>query len=152
MKLASVLTPLSETNLRLASQCGVEGIVIRYPGLTLEELSAAKRHPERFGLQVFATLGIDIPQTIRRLGHHIQYVHFRDAKGTAEAFTETFHDNGPTDMAAAIRALREIGFSGPIRPDHVPQLEGEDHGEPGYTMLGRLFAFGYIRGLIHGTA
>ena len=38
-----------------------------------------------------------------------------------------------------------------MRPDHVPQLEGEDDGEPGYTMLGRLFAFGYIRGLIHGT-
>ena len=97
-------------------------------------------------------MGIDIPQTIRRLGHHIQYVHFRDTRGTAEAFSETFHDNGPTDMAASIRALREIGFSGPIRPDHVPQLEGEDEGEPGYTMLGRLFAYGYIRGLLHGTA
>lgn len=320
MKLASVLTPLSETNLRLAAQCGVEGVVIRYPGPNLEDLLAAKRRPEEFGLQVFAvegylpiekikigadqdgvelqaikrlirqmgtvgipllcynfmagtdwvrtqldaperggakvtafnladarramslnshaviasptiaspsikatalwsnlerflhevipaaeasgvtlamhpddpplseflgkarimnsvenferlvnlvpssrnaicfcqgtfaTMGIDIPQTIRRLGSHIQYVHFRDAKGTAEAFTETFHDNGPTDMAAAIRALREVGFSGPIRPDHVPQLEGEEDGEPGYTMLGRLFAYGYIRGLIHGTA
>ena len=100
----------------------------------------------------FATMGVDIPQTILRLGKHIQYVHFRDAKGTADSFAETFHDNGPTDMAAAIRALREIGFCGPIRPDHVPQLEGEEDGEPGYTMLGRLFAFGYIRGLLHGTA
>ena len=35
MKLASVLTPLSETNMRLASQCGVEGVVIRYPGYTM---------------------------------------------------------------------------------------------------------------------
>ena len=39
----------------------------------------------------------------------------------------------------------------PIRPDHVPQLEGEDDGDPGYTILGRLFAWGYIRGLLHGT-
>lgn len=99
----------------------------------------------------FATMGVDIPQTIMRLGKHIQYVHFRDVKGTPDSFVETFHDNGPTDMAAAIRCLKEIGFSGPIRPDHVPQLEGEDDGEPGYTMLGRLFAFGYIRGLLHGT-
>ncbi len=99
----------------------------------------------------FATMGVDIPATIRRLGAHIRYVHFRDARGTAESFVETFHDNGPTDMAEAIRALREVGFDGPIRPDHVPQLEGEDDGEPGYTMLGRLFAFGYIRGLIQGT-
>lgn len=99
----------------------------------------------------FATMGVDIPVTIRRLGRHIRYVHFRDVRGTPEAFAETFHDNGPTDMAAAIRAYREVGFAGPLRPDHVPQLIGEDDGEPGYTMLGRLFAFGYIRGLIHAT-
>ena len=55
-------------------------------------------------------------------------------------------------MAAAMRAYREIGFDGPMRPDHVPQMVGEDDGEPGYTMLGRLFAFGYIRGLMHATA
>jgi mannonate dehydratase len=34
------------------------------------------------------------------------------------------------------------GFDGPIRPDHVPQLAGEDDAEPGYTIKGRLFAFG----------
>lgn len=100
----------------------------------------------------FATMGVDIPETIRRLGPHISYVHFRDVRGSAENFTETFHDNGPTDMAAAIRALREVGFTGPIRPDHVPQLDGEDDGEPGYTMKGRLFAYGYIRGLLDAAA
>lgn len=100
----------------------------------------------------FATMGCDIPSTIRHFGSKIQYVHFRDVRGTPESFAETFHDNGPTDMAAAMRALREVGFSGPMRPDHVPQLVGEDDGEPGYTMLGRLFAYGYIRGLMHATA
>jgi mannonate dehydratase len=30
-------------------------------------------------------------------------------------------------------------------------LIGEDDGEPGYTMLGRLFAYGYIRGLMDAT-
>jgi len=100
----------------------------------------------------FAAMGVDIPAAIRRLGPHIKYVHFRDVRGTAESFAETFHDNGPTDMAAAMRAYREVGFAGPMRPDHVPQLVGEDDGEPGYTMLGRLFAFGYIRGLMHATA
>jgi len=100
----------------------------------------------------FASMNVDIPATIRRLGPHIKYVHFRDVRGTRDSFAETFHDNGPTDMAAALRAYREIGFDGPMRPDHVPQLVGEDDGEPGYTMLGRLFAFGYIRGLMHATA
>jgi mannonate dehydratase len=99
----------------------------------------------------FASMNVDIPATIRRLGPHIKYVHFRDVRGSRESFAETFHDNGPTDMAAAMRAYREIGFVGPMRPDHVPQMVGEDEGEPGYTMLGRLFAFGYIRGLMHAT-
>jgi mannonate dehydratase len=98
----------------------------------------------------FASMGVDIPATIRRLGPHIQYVHFRDVSGTRDDFVETFHDNGPTDMAAAMRAYRGISFNGPIRPDHVPQFVGEP-GEPGYTMLGRLFAYGYIRGLMHAT-
>lgn len=100
----------------------------------------------------FAAMNADIPETIRRLGPHIKYVHFRDVRGPRESFVETFHDNGPTDMAAAMRAFREVGFDGPIRPDHVPQMVGEDDGEPGYTMLGRLFAYGYIRGLMHATA
>lgn len=99
----------------------------------------------------FAEMGADIPDAIRRLGAHIKYVHFRDVTGTADCFTETFHDNGKTDMAAAVRAYREVGFDGPIRPDHVPQLVGEDDGEPGYTMLGRLYAYGFIRGLIQAT-
>lgn len=100
----------------------------------------------------FATMGVDIPATIQRLGPYIRYVHFRDVRGTPQDFVETFHDDGPTDMAAAIRAYRAIGFDGPIRPDHVPQLAGEEDGEPGYTMQGRLFAYGYIRGLLDATA
>jgi mannonate dehydratase len=96
----------------------------------------------------FRAMGVDIPETIRRLGSFIRYVHFRDVRGSRESFVETFHDNGPTDMVAAVRAYREAGFAGPIRPDHVPQLVGEDDGEPGYTMLGRLFAYGYIRALL----
>lgn len=117
----------------------------------LVELVPSPRNGICFCQGTFATLGVDIPETIRRLGKSIRYVHFRDVRGTAELFSETFHDNGPTDMAAAMRAYREIGFAGPIRPDHVPQLVGEEDGEPGYTMLGRLFAFGYIRGLLHGV-
>lgn len=104
-----------------------------------------------FCVGTFVEMGVDIPRAIRRLGSHVQYVHFRDVAGTAESFVETFHDSGPTDMAAVIEALRDVGYRGTIRPDHVPQLVGEDDGEPGYTMLGRLFAFGYIRGLLHGT-
>ena len=99
----------------------------------------------------FVAMGEEIPDAIRRLGPHTKYVHLRDVRGTAESFVETFHDNGPTDLAESIRLLKEVNFTGPIRPDHVPVLEGEGNENPGYTMLGRLFAFGYIRGLLHGA-
>ena len=99
----------------------------------------------------FAEMGADIPEAIRQLGPFIRYVHFRDIRGSCESFAETFHDNGPTDMVTALRTYREIGFRGPIRPDHVPQLIGEESGVPGYTMLGRLFAYGYMRGLLQAA-
>jgi len=54
-------------------------------------------------------------------------------------------------MAAAIRAYRSIGYQGAMRPDHVPTLDGETNEHPGYGMLGRLFAVGYMRGLIQAT-
>jgi len=118
----------------------------------LMNLVPSKANKLCFCQGTFSALDLDIPATIRRLGQHIAYVHFRDVRGTAEDFIETFHDNGPTDMAEAMRAYRDIGFTGCMRPDHVPQLVGEDDGEPGYTMKARLFAYGYIRGLMHATA
>ncbi len=99
----------------------------------------------------FAEMGAEIPSTIRRLGPHIKYVHFRDIRGTSNRFVETFHDEGQTDMVEAMRAYRDIRFDGPMRPDHVPQLAGEEEGEAGYTMLGRLFAVGYMRGLMQAV-
>lgn len=99
----------------------------------------------------FAEMGVDIPATIHRLAPLIHYVHFRDVRGTAESFEETFHDAGQTDMAAAMRAYHAIGFTGIMRPDHVPKLEGEAGDGSGYSMLGRLFAVGYMRGLMHAV-
>lgn len=117
----------------------------------LVKLVPSRHNAICFCQATFAMMGVDTPATIRRLGPHIKYVHFRNARGTAADFAETFHDNGMTDMVAAMQAYRDIGFTGPLRPDHVPQMHGEDDGEPGYTMLGRLFAYGYIRGLMHAT-
>lgn len=117
----------------------------------LLRLAPHERNGVCFCQGTFAEMGAPIPETIRRLGPAIRYVHCRDVRGTAKDFVETFHDDGPTDMAEAFRAYRDVGFSGPLRPDHVPQLVGEMGGEPGYTMLGRLFAYGYLRGLMHAT-
>ena len=77
----------------------------------------------------------------------IFFVHFRDVRGQPAKFNETFHDNGKTDMLACMEAYREIGFSGVLRPDHVPTMEGDSNEEFGYSSIGRLYAIGYIRGL-----
>ena len=74
-------------------------------------------------------------------------MHFRDVQGTVQNFKETWHDDGPTNLFACMRAYREVGFDGVLRPDHVPSLAGEPNDRPGYAILGRLFAVGYIRGL-----
>jgi len=91
----------------------------------------------------------DLPAVIRELGRRdaIAFVHFRDVRGTADDFVETFHDDGQTDLAACVEAYAEVGFEGPLRPDHVPTLAGEDNHRPGYATMGRLFALGYIKAL-----
>ena len=50
-------------------------------------------------------------------------------------------------MMECMRAYHDVGFDGPLRPDHVPALEGESNESFGYASLGRLFAIGYIKGL-----
>ena len=101
----------------------------------------------------FSEMGTDIPETIRHFGDKIHFVHFRDVAGAVPNFRETFHDNGKTDMHAAMAAYRDIGYGGVMRPDHAPFLEGAgDEGDPsGYTMLGKVFAVGYMRGLLESV-
>lgn len=100
----------------------------------------------------FSTMGADIPAEIRRFAAlgKTHFVHFRDVRGTPERFVETFHDDGQTDMYEAMRTHREVGYEGVMRPDHVPTMAGESNERPGYEMLGRLYAIGYMRGLIEG--
>jgi mannonate dehydratase len=98
-----------------------------------------------------APAGEDPAAGVRRLGPHIAFAHFRNVTGRAEHFRETFHDNGDIDMPAVIRAYHEIGFQGALRPDHAPSMAGESNETPGYEMLGRLYAAGYMRGLLQAT-
>ncbi len=80
----------------------------------------------------------------------IFFVHFRDVEGQREYFRETFHDNGPTDMAGMLKIYHEGGFDGPIRPDHAPTIGDESNENPGYAMGGKVLAIGYMRGILEG--
>ncbi|WP_435102915.1 mannonate dehydratase [Halarchaeum sp. P4] len=115
------------------------------------EMYDSPNHGVTFCQGNFSAMGADVPETIRRFGEKIHFVHFRDVEGHPEKFHETWHDEGQTDMRAAMDAYLDVGFDGPIRPDHVPRmLDEEDRSEAqsGYTDMGRLFAIGYIRGLL----
>jgi mannonate dehydratase len=100
----------------------------------------------------FKLMGEDIEALAREWCRQkrIFFVHFRDVEGTREHFVETFHDNGPTDMAHMLEVYHESGFDGPMRPDHAPTMEGESNEHPGYAIIGKVFAFGYMKGIMDG--
>ena len=103
---------------------------------------------------------VDIPGLVRKWGRDvINFVHFRNVKDLSGVkpsthFTETFHDEGDIDMYEAMKAYIEIGFDGPMRPDHVPVMATEIEAgmRGGYTTLGNLYAIGYMRGLAEAVA
>lgn len=96
-------------------------------------------------------MGEDLPKVISELGEKIFFVHFRNASGTKSKFRETFHDNGSIDMVEMIRLYLKYCPDVPIRVDHVPTMAGEDNGIPGYGEIGRLFAIGYLKGILEAS-
>lgn len=105
-------------------------------------------HGITFCQATFKAMGENIFELIEEFSKKIFFIHLRDIKGTANCFQETFHDNGPTDMAQAMKAYRDAGINTLIRPDHTPAMVGEDNSKPGYEMQGRLFAVGYMKGIM----
>lgn len=94
----------------------------------------------------FSEMGTNVIEAIRYFGSRkkIFYVHFRDVKGTADNFVETFIDEGQTDMFEAMKAYKEVGFDGPMIVDHTPHVvDDTDWGH-----RGRAYAMGYIKALI----
>jgi mannonate dehydratase len=89
--------------------------------------------------------GVDMIEAIRRFGRQkkIFFAHFRNPRGQVPVFEEVFPDEGSTDMVAAVRAYRDVGYDGVIRVDHAPAVEGDTHSE-------RTFAYqvGYFKGIV----
>ncbi len=106
-----------------------------------------------------ATAGEDLVAAARRLAPRTHFIHVRDVRGTAQAFDETFPDEGVTDMPALFRAYAELGLDVPIRPDHAPTMAGDSHGAlgtaggiaVGYEATGMAYTVGWMRGLMRAT-
>lgn len=102
----------------------------------------------------FSLMGADIPTVAEYFGKRklIHFVHFRNVRGGKFKFEETFHDEGQIDMYKSMEAYYSVGFRGPIRPDHVPTMAGDSNEFPGYSTIGSLFAWGYIKGLMEAVS
>ncbi len=91
----------------------------------------------------------DLPAMVRRFGHRIHFAHCRNVRLTGQRrFHETAHPSGQgsVDLCRVLRALREVGFAGPIRPDHGRMIWGET-GRPGYGLYDRALGVMYLQGL-----
>lgn len=93
-------------------------------------------------------MGEDLYKVIPELAEKIFFVHFRNTTGHKLSYRETFHDNGEIDMAKMLMLYKKCGVDVPIRVDHVPLMAGEKQEVAGYTAIGRLFAIGYLKGLM----
>lgn len=114
-------------------------------------LSDSPRHKLTFCQGTIATMGEDIPTAIGALASRTAFVHFRDIDGRPDRFVEAFCDQGMTDKPAAMTAWLRSGYDGYVRTDHVPTMYGETNAHPGYGLLGRLHAVGYLQGLKAGV-
>lgn len=91
----------------------------------------------------------DLIDIIHALKGRIHFAHVRNIRHTGLGqFEEACHlsADGSYDMAAIIRALRETGFDGVIRPDHGRMLWGEK-AIPGYGLYDRALGAAYLCGL-----
>jgi mannonate dehydratase len=95
----------------------------------------------------------DLPAMIHRIGNRVHFAHCRNVQVTGEhRFHETAHPSakGSVDMLAVMKAFRDIGFAGPMRPDHGRMIWGES-GRPGYGLHDRALGAMYLQGLWEGV-
>ena len=91
----------------------------------------------------------DLPGMIRALKGRIHFAHVRNLKFNSDGdFEEAAHlsSDGSFDLYEIMKALYDIGFEGPIRPDHGRMIWGEV-AMPGYGLYDRALGATYLNGL-----
>jgi len=91
----------------------------------------------------------DLPDMIRSLKGRIHFAHVRNLKfNSRDDFEEAAHlsSDGSFDMYEIVKALYDIGFDGPIRPDHGRMI-WDEKAMPGYGLYDRALGAAYINGL-----
>lgn len=91
----------------------------------------------------------DIPDMVRSFCGRIHFAHIRNIKITGErCFEESAHktEADSLDIFEIVKAYRDCGFDGYIRPDHGRMIWGET-GRPGYGLYDRALGAVYINGI-----
>ena len=91
----------------------------------------------------------DIVDIIHALRGRIHFAHVRNIRYNSPGnFEEAAHlsSDGSLDMYKIMKALYEVGFDGPIRPDHGRAIWGEVS-MPGYGLYDRALGCAYLNGL-----
>ena len=93
----------------------------------------------------------DIADMVRYFGGmgRIHFAHCRNVLITENgSFEESAHlsSKGSLDMYEIIKAYHDVGFDGPMRPDHGRMIWGET-GRPGYGLYDRALGAVYLNGL-----
>ena len=91
----------------------------------------------------------DPPDMIRSLKGRIHFAHVRNLKFNSPTdFEEAAHlsSDGTFDMYEIMLALYDIGFDGPIRPDHGRMI-WDEVAMPGYGLYDRALGATYLNGL-----
>lgn len=91
----------------------------------------------------------DLPDMIRSLKGRIHFAHVRNLKfNTPTDFEEAAHlsSDGTFDMYEIMKALYDINFTGPIRPDHGRMI-WDEVAMPGYGLYDRALGACYLQGL-----
>lgn len=91
----------------------------------------------------------DLPDMVRRFAPRIHFAHVRNVRVDSPGnFREVSHLSacGSLNLYEIMRAFRDIGYLGYIRPDHGRMIWGED-GRPGYGLYDRALGIMYLNGL-----
>ena len=92
----------------------------------------------------------DLPDIIRSLKGRIHFAHVRNLRFNSPTdFEEASHlsSDGSFDMYEIMKALYEIGFNGPVRPDHGRMI-WDEVAMPGYGLYDRALGATYLNGLL----
>ncbi len=91
----------------------------------------------------------DLPAMIRSLKGRVHFAHVRNLYfHSDDNFEEAAHlsEDGSFDMYEIMKALYDIGFEGPIRPDHGRMI-WDEVAMPGYGLYDRALGAAYLCGL-----